>query len=55
MNKLMCRFEATMKKKKKIASPILDTVCPQGILRNNFLFSYDFMFDNYLCLVEDKS
>ena len=35
MNKLMCRFEATLKKKRKIASPILDTVCPQGIPHKN--------------------
>ena len=31
MNKLMCRFVATTKKKKKIADPNLDTACPAGI------------------------
>ena len=45
MNKLMCRFVATTKKKKKIADPNLDTACPAGIpcnyvCRDCFLFSY---------------
>ena len=31
MNKLMCRFVATTKKKKEIPDPNLDTACPAGI------------------------
>ena len=42
MNRLMCRFEATCtmknkKKKKKIASPFLDTLCPRNKIIVNFL------------------
>ena len=42
MNKLMCRFEATTKKKKKkiIHSSILNTGCPQEIPRKNKCFFY---------------
>ena len=35
MNKLMCRFVATTKEKKKIPDPNLDTACPAGIPCNN--------------------
>ena len=46
MNKLMCRFVATTKKKKKIPDPNLDTACPAGIPCKNIFTIYIFIISS---------